>query len=142
MQVSKLTVVSLLVALITVSTPAAAGIAVVVNPSNPTDSLDKQTLSRIFLGRASTFPSGDKVVPLNQSGDSAARSAFEEGLLGKSTSQMKAYWAKQLFSGQGRPPEEIGGDSDVISRVSSDTAAIGYIDASAVTDAVKVVYSE
>ena len=128
--------------LLAASASHGAEIAVVVNPDNPVGTLDQKTLSRIFLGRAKTYPGGSKAVPLNQVSDSDTRSRFESSLLGRSSSQMDAYWAKQMFSGSGRPPEEVSDDSAVIARVSSDPEAIGYVDAGAVTENVKVVFSK
>ena len=125
-----------------ISTATAEEIAVVVNPGNTTDSLDKAALARIFLGRASTFPNGLSAVPVTGDEANDTRIAFEHNVLGKNTSQMKAYWAKQMFSGQGRPPATVGSDDEVKARVASDVDAIGYIPASLVDDSVKVVYRQ
>ena len=116
-----------------------AEVAIVIHPSNPTEVMSKVELTRIYLGRSNTFPSGNTVKPLNQTGDDAVRGVLEKEYLGKSSSQIHAYWAKQMFSGQAKPPEEVSGDAAVIERVASDESAIGYVDASSVTDQVKVV---
>ena len=52
---------------------------------------------------------------------------------------MKAYWAKQMFSGQGSPPPTVGDDAAVKAKVASDAEAISYIPMSMVDDSVKVV---
>ena len=59
--------------------------------------------------------------------------------MGKSGSQYKAFWSKLVFTGKGKPPKEMSGDAAVIAAVSANPDAIGYVSASAVTDAVKVI---
>jgi ABC-type phosphate transport system substrate-binding protein len=131
----------LLVSLTSLPSLALAEIVVIVSAGSSVSSLDKSDVARIFLGRANTFPNGDRVVPINQAEDGAVRTEFDLTLLGKSQAQMKAYWAKQSFSGRATPPDEVNGDSDVVAAVGSDPALIGYVDSSAVTGAVKVVYT-
>ena len=68
-----------------------------------------------------------------------AREEFNKKALGKSSSQLKAYWSKLIFTGKGTPPDAIGNVEDVIAKVASDPSAIAYIDAGSVTGTVKVV---
>ena len=68
-----------------------------------------------------------------------ARGEFNKKALGKSSSQLKAYWSKLIFTGKGTPPDALGSVEDVIAKVAADPSAIAYIDAGSVTDAVKVV---
>ncbi len=117
---------------------AQAEVAVVVHPSNAA-SLDQASLSRIFLGKMKSFPGGGQAVPLNQSEGNAATAEFNNKVLKKSASQLKAYWSKLVFTGKGTPPKALASDSEVINLVSSNPNVIGYVDASAVTGAVKVV---
>lgn len=140
MKLSKLITFFIGLVFATMSYSAVAEIVVIVKADNPTNSLEKPELSRIYLGRAKTFPGGAKVVPVSQDSSSATKAEFEKALLGKSQSQMKAYWAKQSFSGRGSPPDEVGGDSGVLERVAADGEAIGYVDASAVNSSVKIVF--
>jgi len=60
-------------------------------------------------------------------------------VLKKSASQLKAYWSKLLFTGKGTPPKEIGSDAEMVSLVASNPNMIGFVDAAAVNDSVKVV---
>ena len=119
----------------------ADGIVVVVNPANPVASLDKAEVARLFLGRADTFPDGGDATVVTSDDGNETRTAFEQAALGKSESQMKAYWAKQMFSGQGSPPDSVGDDAAVKAKVASDPTAVGYLPSSMVDDSVKVVMS-
>jgi ABC-type phosphate transport system substrate-binding protein len=128
------------ISLLTVaSSMALAEIAVVVHPSNA-GSIDAKEIERIFLGKSKSFPSGSQALPINQSEGTAVRDSFDNGLLGKSASQMKAYWSKLVFTGKGTPPQEVPGDAEVKALVSTNPNTIGYIDAGAVDPTVKVIH--
>ncbi len=120
------------------SAVATAEVAVVVHPSNAA-SLDQAEISRLFTGRGTTFSSGSKATPLNLAESAPARAEFDSKVLGKSSSQMKAYWSKLVFTGKGTPPKELASDADVKAAVAADASAIGYIDAASVDASVKVV---
>lgn len=120
---------------------AFAEYAVIVSASNGNASMSSDDISRIFLGKTSKFPNGSKAKPLDQSEDNPARESFNNAVLGKDSSQLKAYWSRLIFTGKGTPPKEAGDDTAVKSQVAGDTSAIGYVDASVVDDSVTVVYS-
>jgi ABC-type phosphate transport system substrate-binding protein len=116
-----------------------AEVVVIVNPQNGVSSMKKSDLARLFLGKSTSFDNGGKAEVVNQISASASRASFDSDLLGKTTSQINAYWSKQMFSGSGTPPEELNGDLAVLQHVAANPNAIGYIDATAVNDGVKVV---
>ncbi|ALZ77246.1 phosphate ABC transporter substrate-binding protein [Rheinheimera sp. F8] len=124
--------------LVLTSAVVSAEVAVVVHPSNAA-SLDQAEISRLFTGRGTAFNNGSKATPFNLAEAAPARAEFDTKVLGKSSSQMKAYWSKLVFTGKGTPPKELATDADVKAAVAADPAAIGYIDAAAVDATVKVV---
>ena len=67
-----------------------AEVAVIVSASNGNGALDQDTISRIFLGKTSNFPDGSQAIPVDQTEGSASREAFNDKVLGKSSSQLKA----------------------------------------------------
>jgi len=134
----KLFKTTLLCGLLVCSTAALADVAVIVNPGNSA-TLSDSDISRLFLGKLKKFPSGTKAVPVNLKFGSATRNEFEKKVLKKSSSQIKAYWSKLVFSGKGKPPKELGSDADILALVASEANAVGYIDAASVTDKVKVI---
>lgn len=119
---------------------AFADTAVIVHPSNG-DLLDKDAVSKIFLGKTKSFPSGGDIFPVNQKDGAEIRTSFDEYVLGKSSSQVKAYWSKLMFTGKGTPPKEAESGAEVKSLVAGNPATIGYIDASEVDDSVKVIFT-
>jgi hypothetical protein len=71
--------------------------------------------------------------------DSASRATFDTTTLERSSSQVAAYWSKLVFTGKGIPPKEVNNDAEVIAIVADNQNAVGYVDSSAVTGAVKAI---
>jgi len=126
------------VSLIFASHAALAGIAVIVHPSNAA-AIDQSEIAKIYLGKTKSFSSGEQAVPLNLSESLPEREQFDSKALEKSSSQLKAYWSKLVFTGKGTPPKDIASMDEVVQLVSTNPNTIGYVDSSKVTSAVKVV---
>jgi len=128
----------LIAILLSLSGAAYADIAVIVHNTNDV-SLEKRKIARVFLGKIKKFPNGQKAVPIAAKGGSAQEAEFNKKVIGKSASQLQAYWSKLVFTGKGTPPQEINSDAEVIELVKSNPNIIGYVDAASVTGDVKVV---
>ena len=112
---------------------------VVVVSANNSAEIRESNIPRIFLGKIKSFSSGDSILPINQKPGSDSRVEFDKKVLGKSGSQVKAYWSKLMFSGKGKPPKEMTSDSAVKAYIAENPNAIGYIDEANVDATVKVV---
>ncbi len=112
-----------------------AGVSVIVHPSNNA-SLDKKAIGKIFLGKKKKFPGGGQAVPIDAD---SAKAEFTKKVLGKSASQIKAYWSKLVFTGKGQAPKSVESDAEVIELISKNPNMIGYIDDSSVNSSVKVI---
>jgi ABC-type phosphate transport system substrate-binding protein len=134
----KIRLVLTTIAMLFFSQTALSEILVIVHPNNKV-SLSKSDLKRMFLGKMKKFPDGGTVLPINQAAGSEVKANFDKLALGKSASQIKAYWSKLVFSGKGNPPKELKNDEEVIQLVSENPAVIGYIDAESKTNSVIVV---
>lgn len=115
-----------------------AELVIVVNPAN-TNAIDAKQIKRIFLGKDKKFPDGSESIPVNQLQESTLRQEFDESVLGRSSSQVSAYWSKLVFTGKGIPPKEVTSDAQVIDLVSKNPSVIGYVNKSSVNDSVKTV---
>ena len=120
------------------SSYAYSEVTVIVHPSNAA-ALDQKSISKIFLGKSSSFPGGGKAVPINLAEGNATTNEFNDKVLGKKSSQLKSYWSKLVFTGKGTPPKEVGSDQDVIDLVSKNPNIIGYVTSGVETGDVKVV---
>ena len=84
-----------LAGLVTLSNLAAAEIVVIVNPKSPLASMTPEQVSAIFMGKTNTLPSGTTAAPADLPEGNAARDQFYSKAAGKSSSQVKATWARQ-----------------------------------------------
>lgn len=130
--------VSLLVAASAfVATSARADIVVVVNPASPVASMTTAQVSDLFLGTTASLPNGNTPKLIDQK--SAIRDEFYEKLTGRKAQQVKAIWARIVFTGKALPPTELTNAAEVKKFIGQNPDAVGYIAASEVDDSVKAV---
>jgi ABC-type phosphate transport system substrate-binding protein len=122
------------------SAPALAETVVIVNPGNPVASLSRDQVVDIYMGRQLSFPNGNTALPIDLPPDSALRSGFYQGLVGKSIAQINAYWARLLFTGRASPPRILGGLPAVLKSVRENRDAIAYVGSENLDGRVKVVF--
>lgn len=111
---------------------AVAEVVVVVSTESPLESLSGNQLADIYMGRLVDLPTGDSVVPIDQSDRSPVHEAFYQKYLGRSAAQVKAHWSRLIFTGRGQPPRSVSDSEAVVELVSDNHHAIGYIDSSEV----------
>jgi ABC-type phosphate transport system substrate-binding protein len=114
---------------------AQAELVVVVNPANAAASMTAEQVADVFLGKSTSL------TPVDQANSSASRGQFYTKVTGKDAAQVKAIWARLIFTGKATPPKEVGTGADVKKAVASDPKAIGYIDKSEADGSVKTVLS-
>lgn len=115
-----------------------ASVVVVVHPSNTAD-ISRDDINRLYTGRASSFPGGSQAVPINLVDSNSARNNFDDKVLGRSSSQIKAHWSKLVFTGKGSPPKEVNNDAEVLDLVANNPNIIGYVSKGADTSNVRTV---
>lgn len=115
-----------------------AEIAVVVHPSNAA-SLDKDSITRIFLGKSRAFPGGGEAIPVAFKESTKESDEFAQSVLNKTPKQLKAYWAKMIFTGKGTPPKQLDSSAQIIDLVSKNPNFIGFVPSGSESGAVKVV---
>ena len=130
---------SLLLAVSTLASTAHADVVVIVSAKSHITSLTVAHTAKIFLGKASSFPDDGDAIPIDQAEGSAIRDEFYAKVVHKNSAQLSAYWAKVIFTGDGRPPEILESNGAVRKAVAKNPNAIGYIDKSAVDKSVRVI---
>lgn len=120
---------------------AYAELAVIVNKDLPITNLSREEIYRIYLGKTKFLPNGAKVIPVDQGPGTNAREKFYAELIKKSETDMKSYWSRVIFTGQGNPPIQESDDRSVKELVSKNPSFMGYIDKSVADKSVKVVYT-
>ena len=111
----------------------------VVGAKSPIANLDAAQVADIFLGKTSRFPDGSIALPVDQGEESPLRDRFYAQFAGKSPAQVKAWWAKIIFTGRGQPPRQAADSTEVKRIVSDNPHAIGYIDARQLDASVRVL---
>jgi hypothetical protein len=116
------------------TTLAQAEVAVIVNPA-ASASPTQADVANIFLGK-------DKALKgIDQKDWNPTKEKFYAGVSSKNEAQLKSYWSGLVFTGKGQPLPSVGGDAEVIAKVAAEADTIGYVDKSAVTDKVKVLFT-
>ena len=108
------------------STASQAGVAVIVHLENH-EVINEAQLKNLYLGKSKSFPSGADVLVLDVSRPNPARDLFIRKVLRRSEENLSAYWARMLFSSQGRPPKVVTQSQEVLDIVAMDVSAIGYV---------------
>ncbi len=139
----KMTLILLATLLLLASGGAASaddGFLVIVNTAHSGPSVSREELSRIFLKKTGQWRDGSRAVPVDLVDSSPVRARFSQAVHGKDTSAIKAYWQKQIFSGRGVPPAELGSAAEVVAFVRSNRGAVGYVAAgTALGNSVKAI---
>lgn len=131
---------SLLLLCLLLALPAAvAEVAIIMHPDATDSSISIREVSDVFLGKSRRLRDGTTLLPLDQRSDSKVKEQFYAKVTRKSAAQLKAYWARQVFTGQGTPPLVLSNDQDIRELVSRNPNMIGYIDSAYVDDTVKVM---
>lgn len=122
-----------------VSFSASAGdLVIVVNPENK-QTLKIDDVARIYLGKKTYFPDGNKAIPLDLDPKDPLYEEFVAKVLKKSPRQLRAYWAKRIFTGKGRPPKSVSQQPDLRDVIASDKAFVGYLGQTHVDNTVRTV---
>ena len=119
-------------ALLSCATLAQAEVAVIVN-AGASAAPSQADVANIFLGKDKSLKGVD------QAAWNPTKEKFYAGVANKNESQLKSYWSGLVFTGKGQPLPTVADDAAVVAKVGAEADAIGYVDAAAVTDKVKVL---
>ncbi|MBD3793201.1 MAG: hypothetical protein IE889_03440 [Campylobacterales bacterium] len=86
-------------------------------------SVSKEQIAALYLGKIDTIQ-GVKVLPIDNS-NAQSYQEFYRKVVNKSPEQLHAYWAKQLFSSNRRPPQKLS-DGEIEKRLQTNIPIISY----------------
>lgn len=118
---------------------AYADIAIISHPDTDTGEIDTQKVRKIFLGERKSFPNGHYAKPLHHVTGSPDRKEFFSLVLSMTESSHKRHWSRKISTGAGSSPNELSSYKDLLHSIATTPGSIGYIDAKAVDDSVKVL---
>lgn len=132
----------LLILLITlISASALSETVVVTSNDSPIGNLTQKEVREIFLGKRSHYDD-IRIRPVDNQYDKSIRNKFYQDTIGKTPTQMRAYWAIQVFSGKGKQPVKVSSFKELVNWLSENPGGIGYCDSKEVTNKLKVVYRQ
>ncbi len=100
---------------------------IIVLSKNIQNKINKEDVKMIFLGKKTMLDDGTKVIPIIPSDiDPLLLKSFNQRILKKSNPQVKAYWAKRIFTGKGKPPDSKNID-EILRLMESTTNIISFI---------------
>lgn len=111
----------------------AADLVVVAHPGAAP--MSREQVADLFLGKSQAF------TPVDQPEGSPLYAEFYRKATGRDVAQVKATWARLVFSGKAQAPRQAGDSAAVKKAVAADPKAVGYIEKSAVDASVKVLLS-
>ncbi|MBK7955203.1 MAG: hypothetical protein KBE22_04750 [Candidatus Accumulibacter sp.] len=111
----------------------------IAHPATSDETILRASLRAIFGMRLQKWP-GDTPVKVFVLRDEAPEHAtFSKSVLQVFPQQLRMAWDRQVFSGQGQYPEQVGSTQEMLSRVAATPGAVGYVKASEVTPNVRVL---
>jgi len=125
--------------LLGLSAMAHSEVDVIGNKADSVGHLGESQVAKLYLGKASKLPDGTVVEVVDLPVGNPVREEFYNKVLHKTERQVRAYWAKRIFTGKGSPPATLPDEQAVVDWVAGGRGRLGYVSGSAVSDRVKVL---
>ncbi|NIV39835.1 MAG: hypothetical protein GWN58_63625, partial [Anaerolineae bacterium] len=84
------------------------------NPDSGLETLEREQIVNIYMGRYRKLPSGISALPLDHTDH---RETFYRTLVDKSLPAINAYWARLVFSGRGSPPNQVDTANEMLAMI-------------------------
>jgi ABC-type phosphate transport system substrate-binding protein len=115
-------------------------LAIVVNRSNPVESLSFTELRKIFLGDPNHWSNGRRITVVMLEPGKVERQVVLSQIYQMDEKDFNRYFLHSMFTGElHAAPKSLATSSDVLKFVFNVPGAIGYLKASDVDDSVKIV---
>lgn len=112
--------------LLSPTTRAAGSVSVGVNESESVMELTEDQVRDLFMGKKIVLPGNSQRVVLFDCPDKAVREAFYQRVAKRTDVQMRAYWTRMQFTGEGIPPQKPADSNELRQRMASTQGAVGY----------------
>ncbi len=105
-------------------------VAVIANKSAPVSKISAGSLLQIYLMKNTKWSDGTKIVVYYNKEQSICDKVCE--FIGMDIINLRKRWMQMQLSGEGKAPEAIDGDEEMIKKVRSTEGAIGYVNVSSI----------
>jgi ABC-type phosphate transport system substrate-binding protein len=99
---------------------------VIISHQNVTDSVKKEDIKEIFLGKKTRWKDNSTILFIVLT-DDTVYPTFLKDYVGKTIFQYVNYWKQQVFTGKGRMPKSFANSKDVIQFVADTPGAISFV---------------
>ncbi len=130
---------TLLLALM-ISAPVNADVVVIVSANCDATALSRREIINIFMGRYRFLPSGHAAKPYDLPTTDPRKAQFYLALTGKNISDIDAYWARLVLTGNASPPDEASSQEAMLDKIARNPWSIGYLDRSIIDNRVRVIF--
>jgi len=113
-------------------------IVMVTHPDN-TQNITQEDLYRLYFGKLRTLPNGQRLIAIVNKNDDDQLKRFTSSILKRSAQQLRSYWARQLFTGKGKPPLQVEGAEAIKKLIANNPEYVGYLWETEVDTSVKVL---
>jgi ABC-type phosphate transport system substrate-binding protein len=118
-------------------------VAIVVHPGSRLRNVSQTELERIFRLRQQRWEDGDRIYLVMQEEGSFPKKLVLDKIYRMSSDELKRYWLTMIYRGEMTSfPKTFSSDESVVSFVSRVPNAIGFVETSRATEAVKVLRIE
>lgn len=118
---------------------AEGSLSIIANPDVPVETVDSAQATQIFLKQVRTWSDGTTIEPIDLQPNSPLRDEFYRRVTGRGPAQLRAYWARQAFTGMGFPPRQAANPTEAAQMVKDTPGAIGYTATEDADGSVKIV---
>jgi|KBSSwiStaDraftv2_1062776.scaffolds.fasta_scaffold00725_3 hypothetical protein len=106
---------------------------IVVIMARSAEPVTKEQVANIYLGRSFDYK------PLDLPEGTGLHDTFYKRATDRDYSQVKALWARLMFTGHAQPPKVLADAAAVKKAIAADPKSVGYIDSDDLDPSVKVV---
>jgi ABC-type phosphate transport system substrate-binding protein len=99
---------------------------VIISHKNVTDSVKKEDIKEIFLGKKTRWKDNSAILFVVLT-DDTVYPTFLKDYVCKTIFQYVNYWKQQVFTGKGRMPKSFANSKDVIQFVADTPGAISFV---------------
>lgn len=114
-----------------------AQVVVIVNKNVNISSGNSSLIANIYKLEKRTWDEGAKIVVIDSKSESARNKFYS--FIKQNPAELKKQWMKLQLTGEGKAPESLGSDDDIVKKVGSTNGAISFIEKSKADGSVKII---
>ena len=128
----------LVLLLLLVADPSAAGVVLIGHPENSEGDLDRNEIERIYLGKRTHWSNDTRIIPvILKNGDT--HDEFLDEYLHRTSHRFVSYWRQMVFTGKGIPPKSFADEAGLVAYVAATPGSVGYVSEASVVPEVQTL---